>query len=165
MLYRRRVRCSIAETLGAALAGMGLSHAIGLGVFAGLAQGRAVFEVTGKGHHTKAPRTASNAFGGAREEALLLIGLLLCAVSVALTRQVNHLESLLWIAVLTLQALPYLASVAWAAISRQPEQPLPAPEALRLPADARGLPASSGGDAWRGAVLQRSALPPSGAPR
>jgi exo-beta-1,3-glucanase (GH17 family) len=165
LLYRRRVRCSVAETFGAALAGMGLSHAIGLGVFAGLARGRAVFEVTGKGHGTKAPRSASTAFGGAREEALLLLGLVLCAVSVALTRQVNHLESLLWIAVLTLQALPYLASVACAAVSRLPERPVSAPEPLRTPADIRGLPSSSGGEAWRGALMQRSALPPPGTRR
>jgi exo-beta-1,3-glucanase (GH17 family)/cellulose synthase/poly-beta-1,6-N-acetylglucosamine synthase-like glycosyltransferase len=178
LLYRRRVRCSWAETMGAAMAGMGLSHAVGLGVFAGLAQRESVFEVTGKGtgQGTAAKASAAGrAWGGAREEGLLLIGLAICAVGVATTRQVNHLESLMWIGVLTLQAFPYAAAVACAALSKLPEAPLGGIEPVRVPERARtGTPVLSGpaADGWvggaasreswgGGALLQRSALPPS----
>lgn len=156
MLYWRRVRCSMSEILGAAVAGMGLSHAIGLGVFAGLAQRTAVFEITRKGTGTVAGRTASSALGGAREELLLFCALLLCAVSVATTRQVNHVESALWSVVLVLQSLPYLAAVACAAMSRLPERavPMPAPVGARTPEPAARP--SVAVDAWGGAVLQRA---------
>jgi len=166
LLYWRRVRCSAGEILGAALAGMGLSHAIGLGVFAGLAQREGVFEITRKGAGKAGAPAVGRALGGAREEALLLAGLVLCAVSVALTRQVNHLESALWIGVLALQAFPYLAAVACAAVSMLPESPLGAVEPVRVP-DARGARASAAAtpEGWPGAVLQRSALPPGGAGR
>ena len=49
LLYWRRVPCAARDILGAALAGMGLSHSIASGVIAGLAGGRAVFDVTRKG--------------------------------------------------------------------------------------------------------------------
>ncbi len=165
LLYWRRVRCSFAETVGAALAGMGLSHAIGLGVFAGLAQRESVFEITAKGAGRANAAGAGRAFGGAREEALLLLGLAICALSVGLTRQVNHLESALWIAVLALQAFPYLAAVLCAGMSALPEAPAVVPEPVRVP-DARAARAGPGAvpvpgtEPWPGPVLQRSALPP-----
>jgi hypothetical protein len=137
LLYWRRVRCSLRETVGAAIAGMGLSHAIGLGVFAGLAQRESVFEITGKGTARANAAAAGRALGGAREEALLLLGLAICALSVYLTRQVNHLESALWIVVLALQGFPYLAAVLCAGISMLPESTVAAPEPVRVP-DARG---------------------------
>ncbi len=162
LLYWRRVRCSVGEILGAALAGMGLSHAIGQGVFAGLAQREGVFEITRKGAAGSSAGAAARAFGGAREEALLLFGLAICAVSVYLTRQANHLESALWIGVLALQAFPYLAAVLCAGMSMLPEAPATAPEPVRVPDASRGARAPSGAspDAWGGAVLQRASLPP-----
>ncbi len=162
LLYWRRVRCSMREILGAALAGMGLSHAIGLGVFAGLAQREGVFEITRKGAGKANAGAPGRALGGAREEALLLLGLVICAVSVSLTRQVNHLESALWIGVLALQAFPYLAAVLCAGISMLPEAPASATEPVRVPEVPRAARASSGAspEPWAGVMLQRSALPP-----
>jgi exo-beta-1,3-glucanase (GH17 family)/cellulose synthase/poly-beta-1,6-N-acetylglucosamine synthase-like glycosyltransferase len=162
LLYWRRVRCTAGEILGAALAGMGLSHAIGLGVFAGLAQREGVFEITRKGAGKANAGAPGRALGGAREEALLLLGLAICAVAVSLTRQVNHLESALWIGVLALQAFPYLAAVLCAGISMLPEAPASATEPVRVPEAPRAARASSGAspESWGGAVLQRSALPP-----
>ena len=46
LLYRRRVPCNWADTLGAALAGMGLSHSVAQGVLAGLTAQPAQFHVT-----------------------------------------------------------------------------------------------------------------------
>jgi exo-beta-1,3-glucanase (GH17 family)/cellulose synthase/poly-beta-1,6-N-acetylglucosamine synthase-like glycosyltransferase len=171
LLYRRRVRCSVAETLGAAVAGMGLSHAIGLGVFAGLTQRESVFEITrkGAGKGGRAPRRPRLELAGAREEALLMTGLLVCAIGVALTREVNHLESAMWIVVLGLQACPYVAAVLCAWLSTRPETPLavdePLPAAVPRATDARllGTGASAADPAaWGAGLLQRSALPPPG---
>jgi hypothetical protein len=133
------VRCSALETLGAAVAGMGLSHSVGQGVFAGLSQREGVFEITGKGAGGTAARgkAASVALGGAREEALLLLGLATCFVAVALTRQVGHLESALWLVVLGLQAFPYAAALLCAGLSRLPEKP--AAEAVAAPAAAAAV--------------------------
>lgn len=136
LLHRRRVRCSLSGTVGAAVAGMGVSHAVALGVFAGLAQREGVFEITRKAATAPGAAVARRAFGGAREEALLLLGLAVCALSVLLTRQVNHLESALWVAVLGLQALPYLAALACAGISMLPEAPAGAPEPTATPESA-----------------------------
>ena len=49
LLYWRRVPCPTTDILGAALAGMGLSHTIARGVIAGLTRRRATFDVTPKG--------------------------------------------------------------------------------------------------------------------
>jgi hypothetical protein len=167
LLYWRRVRCSMLEILGAALAGMGLSHSVGQGVFAGLALREGVFEITGKGAAGASvkKKAASAAFGGAREEALLFAGLLACFAAVAFTRQPNHLESALWLGVLGLQAFPYASALLCAALSRLPEAPEPAAVPAAAPARTaapRLQPATVAGEAWRGGVaMQRAALPPS----
>ena len=49
LMYMRRVRCEQKDVWGAALAGMALSHGIAQGVFSGLWNKMAVFEVTEKG--------------------------------------------------------------------------------------------------------------------
>jgi len=125
LLYWRRVRCGPGETVGAALAGMSLSHAIARGVFAGLVRRGAVFQVTAKGGRA----TRADGLAAAREEALMLAGLLVCASAVATSRMPGHLESALWIGVLLLQALPYAAAVVCAWLSGRPEsgRPLTAP--------------------------------------
>ena len=117
LLYLRRVPCGLADVLGAALAGVGLSHSIARGVFAGLSQRRGVFEVTRKG---AGARRAPGVLDAVREESMLLLGLLVCIGGVALTRLPGHFESALWMGVLTLQALPYAASLACAALAHWP---------------------------------------------
>ena len=71
------------------------------------------------------------AWGGVREVAVLLIGLLVATWGISLTRLPNHLESFMWMVVLILQAVPYLAAVICALISaskakhleKKPKQP------------------------------------------
>ncbi len=158
LLYMRRVKCSLQDVLGSALAGMALSHGIAQGVFAGLWNKTAVFEITEKGATDKggaadkvavdpapadaaqasagnadiAPADAAKAskavkapagpaWGGVREEAMLLIALLSCVGAMAWTRLPNHLESAMWMTILILQAVPYMASVVCAGLSALPE--------------------------------------------
>jgi hypothetical protein len=125
LLYLRRVGCPPRDLFGAALASMGLSHAIAQGVFAGITQRDGIFEITKKGSQAKRTGIAV-----AREEGLMLLGLLTCVVGVALTRKVNHLESALWLGVLSLQAVPYAAAVACAWLSTWREHPASAVVAL-----------------------------------
>jgi len=147
LLYMRRVRCSLPDVLGSALAGMALSHGIAQGVFAGLWHKSAVFEITEKGASDAAPAGVSSSaaadaprdaaahpapakdgranagppWAGVREEALLLIGLLSCVGAMYLTRLPNHLESAMWMTILVLQAVPYLAAITCAGLSALPE--------------------------------------------
>jgi len=140
LLYWRRVRCSAGEIAGAAVAGMGLSHAVALGVFAGLLRRDGVFEITGKGAGARAASAARPA--AAREEGLLLLGLLACAAGVWLTREPGHLESALWLGVLGLQSLPYAAALSCAWLSSRPEAPMSVPESAPAGAGVAAGPAA-----------------------
>jgi hypothetical protein len=60
------------------------------------------------------------AIGAVREEAAMLAALLACLGAVALTREPGHPESAMWMAMLALQAIPYLAALACEAMSRIP---------------------------------------------
>jgi hypothetical protein len=138
LLYWRRVACSWKGIVGAAIAGMGLSHAIARGVIAGLLGRANVFQVTGKGN---VPRTTlatkrrwgfglgttrSAALGSAlssiKEEAMLFFALTLAITVVAVTREAGHRESLFWIGMLVMQCAPYLAAMISAAAASLSDQ-------------------------------------------
>lgn len=148
MLYWRRVHCSGWEIFGAALAGLGLSHAIARGVWLGFFGRKAVFEVTKKGMGSiqerttqepvdkefsvlpssvdfeKAqvkPRIRPNGYSVVREEAFLLAGLTACALGTAVADSFSYTEAFWWIGILSLQSLPYIAGLACTALSQLPE--------------------------------------------
>lgn len=124
LLYLRRVPGTVGDALGAAIAGMALSHGIARGVFAGLTQKKGVFEITGKGkvgQNGKGWLARLAPFQCVREEALLLTGLLTCVLAMAISRKGNHIESALWMTILALQAVPYFATVLCAWLSQLPE--------------------------------------------
>ena len=169
LLYARNVDCSWRDVLGAALAGMGLSHGIALGVFAGLRHKRAVFEITQRkpvaaataadatteqagvpvapattpGHRRAARPTV---FSIAREESLLFAALMTCLAATAIWRPSGQPESLLWMWILGLQSVPYLAAIACAWISLRPESRSTVPVVRRQSDGARAdrLPDWSG---------------------
>lgn len=127
LLYWRRVPCSMLNIAGASLAGMGVSHAIARGVFAGLLGGKARFEITAKGQN----QAAIKAWACMAEEAVMLgallgVAVLLVALApVAGTTAVSG-ESVknlrLWTAMLLLQALPYAAALVCAWLSAKPDR-------------------------------------------
>jgi exo-beta-1,3-glucanase (GH17 family)/cellulose synthase/poly-beta-1,6-N-acetylglucosamine synthase-like glycosyltransferase len=150
LLYLRRVPGTLGDAIGAAIAGMALSHGIALGVLSGLTQKKGVFEITGKG------KIAAGASGwlnrlsqyqAVREEAFLLLGLLSCIAGIAISRKGNHVESALWMTILALQAIPYMATLLCAWLSRLPDTPaLPELRAQGENANAqpaKGLPQAS----------------------
>lgn len=117
ILYRVRVPCSWRDTLGAAVASMGLSHAIARGVLKGVRTAEHPFLRTAKSRRL---RKRPSAFGAVREEALLLacLVILIFAIWFATALPVDYLEVQLWLAMLAAQSLPYLAAVVCAAVAR-----------------------------------------------
>ncbi len=145
LLYPSRVRCGWRDTAGAMLAGMSLMHAVARGVIAGLLSRNARFVITRKGQ-TKAVPTASPAQGFAsmlgpvREEAMLCIALMSAALvlasqhlggvaDVAMGVQIssNPDNTLAWIGMLIVQALPYAAALVCQTLSRMATAPQQTP--------------------------------------
>ena len=130
LLYWRRVPCTASGIVGAAIAGMGLSHAIARGVLKGFLRGTARFQITAKGG-VGAARRSTNALDAVREELLLAIALVVAAGATALSAP-KATESVLWIVMLALQSLPYFAALACALVAARPEPKVVA----RMPEEA-----------------------------
>jgi exo-beta-1,3-glucanase (GH17 family)/cellulose synthase/poly-beta-1,6-N-acetylglucosamine synthase-like glycosyltransferase len=113
-LYRERVPCDWRDVIGASVASMGLSHAIARGIFEGLWRKEGKFITTTKGWQ---PRGRFGGLNVVREEGLMFAALALGAAGMVWRYGTGHREAMLWIAILGAQALPYLASLASAAIS------------------------------------------------
>ena len=109
MLYNNRVACGVGDRLGAAVAGLSLSHGIGKAVWKGLVVRSAPFLRTPK--LVDAPALVQG-LAMAGEEAVLL-GLTWAALlGVALSHPQGGWEAWLWCGVLATQSLPYAASLA-----------------------------------------------------
>jgi exo-beta-1,3-glucanase (GH17 family)/cellulose synthase/poly-beta-1,6-N-acetylglucosamine synthase-like glycosyltransferase len=129
VMYMARVRCSLADTAGAALASMALSHAIACGVWQGLLQKNGSFVRTAKSWKN---RVRGGIFGAVREEGLML-GALAAGIAGMWWRDgFHHHESMLWMIILAAQSLPYLSAVVVSWISalsqRRQSAPLRAPD-------------------------------------
>ncbi len=121
LLYTVCVPCGLADRLGAAVAGMALSHRIARGVLQGLRGRQAVFEITQKASAASADRSVAEAADaptvgprfvqGIKEEFALLGGLVFCICLLALSHSPADTGRLGWIAILAIQSLPYWAAV------------------------------------------------------
>jgi exo-beta-1,3-glucanase (GH17 family)/cellulose synthase/poly-beta-1,6-N-acetylglucosamine synthase-like glycosyltransferase len=120
VLYQVRVKCGWRDRLGAAVAGMALSHAVARAMWQGLFTSDKPFFRTPK-CIGKAP--ALRAFLMAREELTLLILLLFCAVSVLWRFDTENRNAVLWTGMLLVQTLPYWAAVSLAAVNAWPKKP------------------------------------------
>jgi hypothetical protein len=116
LLYRRRVPCPPSDVAGAALAGIGLSHSVARGVFAGLFSKSSVFAVTRKGVGN-GPLKSAGTFASVHHEIALLAGLLACMVALGLQPSAkSDVARWGWMLALGLQALPYAAAVVCASL-------------------------------------------------
>ena len=117
-LYSRRLHCSWPDRIGAAIAGMSLTHTVGRAVWQGLfTSGKPFF---------RTPKCADRpAFMQgilmAREEAALLAALLFCAFSILQLYGVVNRDAVLWVAMLLVQSLPYWAALAVSMINAMPK--------------------------------------------
>ena len=114
-LYRRRVKANLRQTLAAALAGLALSHTVGLATLKGLFTDNQPFVRTPK---CATPSALAQAMAAVREELLLLISLGGVALILALTpRDYGSPDLWVWSVVLMIQAIPYGAAVIMSFIS------------------------------------------------
>jgi exo-beta-1,3-glucanase (GH17 family)/cellulose synthase/poly-beta-1,6-N-acetylglucosamine synthase-like glycosyltransferase len=116
-LYKARVSCGFIDRLGAAVAGLALSHSIGKAVWKGLFTNRLPFLRTPK--MKNAPALVQGLVM-AREEFLLLILSWAALLGVGIGHHWATLETRLWCAVLFTQSLPYLASVTVSILAALP---------------------------------------------
>jgi cellulose synthase/poly-beta-1,6-N-acetylglucosamine synthase-like glycosyltransferase len=128
LLYGSRVRCGWSDRLGAAVAGLALSHTIGKAVWKALLVRNAPFLRTPKMEN--APALLQGLMMAREELALLLLtwGMM---VGVGMAHHMATLEARLWCALLLVQSLPYLASVS---VSIMASLPAARPALTSLPA-------------------------------
>jgi cellulose synthase/poly-beta-1,6-N-acetylglucosamine synthase-like glycosyltransferase len=128
-LYRTCVGAKPRQIAAAALSGLALSHTVGIAVLSGL--------ITKDKPFFRTPKQANKhallkALGTAREEWLLTIALLLAAWGVASIKQMGSPDLAVWIFVLIIQTVPYIAAIIMSLLS-----------ALPLPARIIGEPSGS----------------------
>jgi len=80
-----------------------------------------VFKVTAKG---KAKLNKLEILNPIIEEFVLLVALVICSLAMLITRGFTNIDAQLWVAMLSLQALPYASSFACQIISQRPDQPV-----------------------------------------
>ena len=118
-LYHVRVGANLRQTLAAAIAGLALTHTIGRAAVKGL--------VTRGEPFFRTPKTGRSsglwhALAAAREETLMMIGLVLSAWAVSHTALPQNAgpDHFAWVVVLLIQAVPYASSLVVSLISAFP---------------------------------------------
>ncbi len=113
-LYAHAVPCTGRERMGAALAGLALSHTAAKAVICGLLTRKRPFRRTPKG---RAQPTLPHALTMASEEAVFAFLLGTAIATFAMTQTPFGAGAWLWTAVLAVMALPYGATLALALVS------------------------------------------------
>ncbi len=141
-LYGAKVSCGWRDRVGAAIAGLALSHTIGKAVWKGLFIRTAPFLRTPKMEDAPA---IIQALVMAREELVLLTLSWTAMVAVGWVHHLATWEAKLWCAVLLTQSMPYLAAVAVAVIAAFPAR-VSAPRPALLPNAQPQMLAQMGSD-------------------
>ncbi len=117
-LYQARVPCSVWQSLGASLSGLSLTHTVAKGTLQGLFTSGKPFMRTPKFEQH------SPLFVGLmtiRQELMLLI---LLSIAIGMMASLEHFDNFsgrLWIAILSVQAVPYVAALLTLLISIAPD--------------------------------------------
>ena len=127
-LYKSRVPCGFWDRVGAAVAGLALSHSIGKAVWKGLFTNSLPFLRTPKMENAPA---LVQGLVMAREELVILALTWGAALGVGFGHHWATLETKLWVAVLFTQSMPYLASVGVSILAALPAK---APKLVAAPA-------------------------------
>ena len=118
-LYRgARIVGTARQTLAAAVAGLSLSHAIARAMWLGMMTRERPFLRTPKMEQATA---LFRAIGAIREELLLMVALWIAAGGVAHLHGADTPDMLLWIIVLMVQSVPYLAALLVSVFSACPD--------------------------------------------
>jgi len=137
ILYRRTMDAPWKDILGASVLSVGLAHAIARGVFAGLVKRRGEFVRTPKGWKDKG---AFAFFSPIREEIGLLLALVSGALAMVILRGANDIEAQLWVGILALQCIPYVAAIACQVAAYMPDRQLAAAVSATAPTKPAPLP-------------------------
>jgi len=135
-LYQARVPCSIWQSLGASLSGLALTHTVAKGTMQGLFTSGKPFMRTPKFEQHSALFVGLFTI---RQELSLLI---LLSVAIGMMASLEHFDNLsgrLWIAILSVQAVPYVAALLTVLISIAPDYKDSKPESIakKSPAKAK----------------------------
>ena len=118
-VYKRHMRVSMATTIGAAVAGLALSHTIGKAVIYGLVTKTIPFFRTPK---LREHGGLWQAMAEAREELFVLVLLWIAALGIVLLGEMDTTDALAWLVMLLLQSTPYLAAVVMSLLAVIPPQ-------------------------------------------
>ncbi len=145
-LYKNRVACGFGDRLGAAVAGLALSHSIGKAVWKGLFSNKLPFLRTPK---MKDAPALVQGLVMSREELVLLVLTWTALIGVGFGHHWATLETKLWCVVLFTQSLPYLASVSVAILAAMPAKvaktvSAPAPARVKLPVHVGNMHPAAG---------------------
>lgn len=116
-LYAKRVPCTPVQAAGAALAGLALTYTVGKAFAIGLVKKEKPFLRTPKCADKPA---AIQGLLNAREETTLMLLLWAAAAAVAVVYGERDRESWVWVAVMLVQSLPYLAALVLSMASALP---------------------------------------------
>ncbi len=117
-LYQARVPCSVWQSLGASLSGLSLTHTVAKGTLQGLFTSGKPFMRTPKFEQHSALFVGLFTI---RQELLLLT---LLSVAIGMMASLEHFDNFsgrLWIAILSVQAVPYVAALLTVLISIAPD--------------------------------------------
>jgi hypothetical protein len=134
-LYANRVPCGLADRIGAAVAGLALSHSIGKAVWKGLFSNSLPFLRTPK---MKDAPALVQGLVMAREELVILALTWAALLGVGIGHHWATLETRLWCLVLLTQSLPYLASVGVSILAAMPAR-VAKPVMVKQPARVRNV--------------------------
>jgi hypothetical protein len=124
-LYQARVPCSVWQSLGASLSGLALTHTVAKGTVQGLFTSGKPFMRTPKFEQHSALFVGLFTI---RQELLLLT---LLSVAIGMMASLEHFDNFsgrLWIAILSVQAVPYVAALLTVLISIAPDYKAYKPE-------------------------------------
>ncbi|NOT11178.1 MAG: glycosyltransferase [Methylococcaceae bacterium] len=116
-LYQARVPCTVWQSLGAALSGLSLTHTVAKGTWQGLLTSGKPFMRTPK-YEKQGPLLSGLLI--IWQELLLLILLGIAIWFIYSLEQFDNLSGKLWISVLSVQAVPYIAALLTVLISVAP---------------------------------------------
>ncbi len=119
-LYRTRVGATVTQTMASAVAGLSLSHTIAKAILSGF--------VTKDKPFFRTPKMADShallqALLSAREEGMIMLALWVAAYGVAKMQGTDTADLMVWVIVLLVQSIPYMASVVMALVSGLSKMP------------------------------------------
>jgi hypothetical protein len=119
-LYRTRVGATVTQTMASAVAGLSLSHTIAKAILSSFFTKDKPFFRTPKMAESHA---LLQALQSAREEGMIMLALWVAAYGVARMQGTDTADLMVWVIVLLVQSLPYLAAVVMSLVSGVSKMP------------------------------------------